>query len=279
VAAVVTVVASTVSGIIVARRAATGSVIGSAMPAPASGPSLAVLPFENVGAASDAYFAQGVSDELTSRLTSVAGVRVMSAASTRTYRNTTKPRDQIGRELGVEYLLDGHVRWDRADADTAARRVRVTVELVRMRDGSAVWAENYETKTQDLFAVEGQIGESVAAALEVALAARERKTIAARPTDNFEAYSYYLRGEALRVAEEDALHNNPRAVEMFEHAIALDPKFALAYAQLSIVHANIYWSNADRTSKRLALAKAAVDSALRIDPDLMEGHYALVFYY
>jgi serine/threonine-protein kinase len=250
---------------------------GSAMPAPASGPSLAVLPFENVGPANDAYFALGVSDELTSRLTSVAGVRVMSAASMRTYRNTTKARDQIGRELGVEYLLDGRVRWDRNDS--FARRLRVTVELVRMRDGSAVWADNYEAKAEDLFTVEGQIGERVAAALEVALAARERKSIAARPTENFEAYSYFLRGEALRVAEEDALNNSPRAVEMFERAITLDPKFALAYARLSITHANIYWSNTDRTSKRLALVKAAADSALRIDPDLAEGHLALGIYY
>ena len=177
---------------------------GDAVPAAATGPTLAVLPFENIGAADDAYFAQGVSDELTSRLTSVAGVRVMSPGSTRQYRNTTKSRDQIGRELGVDYLLDGHVRWDRSDS--AARRVRVTVELVRSRDGSSVWADHYEAKTEDLFTVEGTIGERVAAALEVALGERERQTISARPTENFEAYSYFLRGEALRTAEEDALH-------------------------------------------------------------------------
>jgi serine/threonine-protein kinase len=271
------VVAIIAAGVVAARRAATGAMTGSAMPAPASGPSLAVLPFENVGAAGDTYFAQGVSDELTSRLTSVAGVRVMASGSTRQYRNTGKSRDQIARELGVQYLLDGRVRWDRAD--TVARRVRVTVELVRMSDGSAVWADHYEAKAEDLFDVEGQIGERVAAALEVALAPHERATIAARPTENFEAYSYYLRGEALRAAEEDALNNNPRAVEMFERAVALDPKFALAYARLSVTHANIYWSNADRTSKRLALVKAAADSALRIDPTLPEAHLALGRYY
>jgi serine/threonine-protein kinase len=277
VAAAMVLTASVAAGVVAIRRAATGAMTGSARPAPASGPSLAVLPFQNIGPADDEYFAQGVSDELTSRLTSIAGVRVMSAGSMRSYRNSGRTRDQIGRELGVEYLLDGHVRWDRAD--TAARRVRVTVELVRMRDGSSVWADHYETKAEDLFSVEGQIGERVASALEVALAARERKTIAARPTDNFEAYSYYLRGEALRVAEEDAVKNLPLAVEMFDRAVTLDPKFALAYAQLSITHANIYWSNADRTSKRLALVKAAADSALRLDPDLAEGHLALGTYY
>jgi serine/threonine-protein kinase len=272
-AAVVTVAA----GVVELRRAATGAMAGSAMPIPASGPTLAVLPFENVGAADDAYFAVGVSDELASRLTSVAAVRVMSPGSTRQYRNTRKPRDQIGRELGVDYLLDGRVRWDRSD--TAARRVRVTVELVRMRDGSSVWADHYDAKTEDLFDVEGQIGERVATALEIALGARERRTISARPTENFEAYSYFLRGEALRTAEEDAINNSPRAVEMFERAVALDPKFALAFARLAKTHADIYWANTDRTAKRLALVKAAADSAVRLDPELPEAHIALGIYY
>jgi len=268
---------SVAAGVVALRRSATGELSGSAMPFPASGPTLAVLPFENVGAADDAYFATGVSDELASRLTSVAAVRVMSPGSTRQYRNTTKPRDQIGRELGVDYLLDGRVRWDRSD--TAARRVRVTVELVRMRDGSSVWADHYDARTADLFDVEGQIGERVATALEIALGARERKTISARPTENFEAYSYFLRGEALRTAEEDALNNSPRAVEMFQRAVALDPKFALAFARLAKTHADIYWANTDRTARRLALVKTAADSAVRLDPELPEAHMALAIYY
>jgi len=277
VAAAVAGSVSIAAGIVALRRSATGELSGSAMPFPAAGPSLAVLPFENVGAADDAYFAAGVGDELASRLTSVAAVRVMSPGSTRQYRNTKKPREQIGRELGVDYLLDGRVRWD--GSDTAARRVRVTVELVRMRDGSSVWADHYDAKAADLFDVEGQIGERVATALEIALGARERKTISARPTQNFEAYSYFLRGEALRTAEEDALNNSPRAVQMFERAVTLDPKFALAFARLAKTHADLYWANTDRTAKRLALAKAAADSALRLDPELPEAHMALGTYY
>ncbi len=249
----------------------------SAMPTAASGPTLAVLPFENVGPAEDAYFAQGVSDELASRLTSVAGVRVMSPGSTRRYRNTTKPHDQIGRELGVDYLLEGRVRWDRAD--TTARRVRVTVEMVRMRDGSSVWADHYEAKTEDLFNVEGQIGERVAAALEIALEDRERQAISVTPTENFEAYSYFLRGEALRTAEEDAVNNSPRAVQMYERAVALDPKFALAFARLSKTHADLYWASTDRTARRLALARDAAEIAVRLDPELPEARLALGTYY
>jgi serine/threonine-protein kinase len=276
-AATLALAVSVTAGVVLARRAATGAMIGSAMPAPMSGPSLAVLPFENVGAADDAYFAEGVSDGLVGRLTSVSGVRVMSPRSTRQYRNTAKPRDQIARELGVDYLLDGRVRWDGADA--ATRRVRVTVELVRMRDGSSVWADNYEARVQDLFNVEGQIGEHVAAALEVAHGARERKTLAARPTENFEAYSYYLRGEALRLAEEDAVNNTPRAIQMFERAVALDPTFALAFARLAKAHGDIYWANTDRTAKRLALMRTAAETAVRLDPDLPEAHLAFAHYY
>ena len=276
-AAALVAVASVAVGIVGLRRAATGALSGSAMPAPASGPTLAVLPFQNIGATDDAYFATGVSDELASRLTSLGGMRVMSSGSTRQYRNTTKPRNQVGRELGVDYLLDGHVRWARSDS--AARRVRVTVELVRTRDGSSVWADHYEAKTEDLFDVEGQIGERVASALEIALGARERKTISARPTENFEAYSYYLRGEALRAAAEDELHNMPRAVEMFERAVALDPKFALAYARLAKAHSSLYGANTDRTAKRLALMRSAAETAVRLDPELPEAHIALGAYY
>jgi serine/threonine-protein kinase len=249
---------------------------GDAIPAAATGPKLAVLPFENIGLAADAYFAQGVSDELTSRLTSVAGVRVMSPGSTRQYRNTTKSRADVGRELGADYLLEGHVRWDRSDS--ASRRVRVTVELVRSRDGSSVWADRYEAKTEDLFTVEGTIGEKVAAALEVALDEPERRTISARPTENFEAYSSFLHGEELR-REPDVLNTVPRAIVMYERAVALDPKFALAFARLALTHGDLYWSNIDRTARRLAQMRPAAEKAVQLAPDLPEAHLALGMYY
>jgi tetratricopeptide (TPR) repeat protein len=142
-----------------------------------------------------------------------------------------------------------------------------------------VWADRYDAKAQDLFAMEGSIGEQVAAALQVALAEPERRAISARPTTNFEAYSYFLRAEALRTAPEDALNSAPRAVAMYERAVALDPKFALAFARLSMTHNGIYWANTDRTAKRLALVRAAAETAVRLDPNLAEGHLALGFYY
>ena len=285
VAGALAAVVATVVALDAVRRAATVRRPATAVEAPnagfgvvpTSGPSLAVLPFENVGPAEDAYFAQGVGVELTSRLTNLSGVRVLSANSAREYRNTTKSRAQIGQELGVDYLLAGHVRWDQANA--AAHRVRVTVELVRSRDGSSVWADRYDEKADDLFAMEGSIGEKVAAALQVALAEPERRAISARPTANFEAYSYFLRGEAFRTAPEDAHNTLPRAVDMFERAVALDPTFALAFARLSMTHNSIYWGNTDRTAKRLALVRAAAETAVRLNPDLAEGHLALGFYY
>ena len=288
-AAALAAAAATVAGGVALRRAwtaaPTGAAIsgagpnagsGDAIPAPATGPKLAVLPFENIGPADDAYFAMGVSDELASRLTGVSGVRVMSPGSTRQYRNTTKSRTDVGRELGADYLLEGHVRWDRADS--ASRRVRVTVELVRSRDGSSVWADRYEAKTEDLFAVEGTIGEKVAAALEVALDEPERKTISARPTDNFEAYSLFLHAEELRM-EPDALTTVPRAIAMYERAVTLDPKFALAFARLALTHGDLYWSNMDRTARRLAQMRPAAEKAVQLAPDLPEAHLALGMYY
>ena len=290
VAAVLAITVGLTAGVVALRRASIAAPAGATAPATApnadsanqatptaTGPTLAVLPFENIGHADDAYFAEGVSDELTSRLTSVSGVQVMSSGSTRQYRNTTKSRADVGRELGVDYVLDGHVRWDRADS--AARRVRITVELIRSRDGSSVWSDRYEAKTEGLFAMEGAIGEKVAAALEVALDEPERRSISARPTENFEAYSYFLRGEALRTAEEDAFNASPRAVAMYERAVALDPKFSLAFARLAQTHGAIYWANTDRTAKRLTLMREAAETAIRLDPDLPEGHLALGYYY
>jgi TolB-like protein/Flp pilus assembly protein TadD len=291
VAAAVATVVGVTGAIGALRRVATGvpavaALLGgapnvgsrNAMPAAANGPRLAVLPFENIGPADDAYFAQGVGDELTSRLTSISGVRVMSPGSTRQYRSTTKPPAEVGRELGADYLLEGHVRWDRSDS--ASRRVRVTVELIRARDGSSIWADRFEAKTEDLFAVEASIGEKVAASLEVALDEPQRQTISARPTENFEAYSYYLQGEAIRTSGElNGLTASPRAIALYERAVALDPKFALAFARLSLTHGDVYWSNVDRTSRRLAPLRAAAEKAIELDPNLPEARYAMGMYY
>jgi serine/threonine-protein kinase len=248
-----------------------------AVTAPDGGPKLAVLPFENLGPQEDAYFAQGVGDGLASRLTSVAGVRVISPASTRQYRNTTKPAVQVGRELGVEYLLGGRVRWDRADQ--GPRRMRVTVELVRASDGRSCGPTATTPRPTVCLPWRVPIGERVTRALAVALGARERQTISTRPTTSFEAYTYFLRGEALRTDWVDEYKAKINAVTLYERAVSLDPKFALAFARLAETHGNIYWASVDRTAKRLTLMRDAAETAVRLDPDLAEGHLALGYYY
>ncbi|HEY0779476.1 MAG TPA: tetratricopeptide repeat protein, partial [Gemmatirosa sp.] len=235
-------------------------------------PALAVLPFENVGAPGDAYFADGVGDELASRLTSLQGLRVIPPRSAREYRGSAKPPAQVGRELGADYLLTGQASWDRSGG---AGRVRVTAELVRARDGSAVWADRYVADAADVIAVEGQIGERVAAALELALGEPARRTLATRPTVDFEAYSAFLRGEALRTAPAGDAAVWREAVGEYGRAVVRDPHFALAYARLSEVHSLLYHWNADPTERRLALARDAAERAVRLDPALAEAHLAL----
>ncbi|GJG88098.1 hypothetical protein tb265_32790 [Gemmatimonadetes bacterium T265] len=239
---------------------------------------VAVLPFDNVGPPGDAYFADGVTDELASRLTSLAGLRVISPRSTREYRNAAKPPAQIGRELGADYLLQGRARWERAgagDGDAGAGRVRVSAELVSVRDGSMVWADRYAADAGDVVAVEGAIGERVAAALELALGARARETLAARPTADFEAYTHFLRGEALRTAPTAEAGEKLEAIAEYEWAVARDPTFALAYARLSQVHSRVAHDNVDPSAARRALARATADTAVRLAPALSEAHLAL----
>ena len=287
----VTVVAAAGAATVVRRVVAPAARAPSAAPtAPTAAAdrrrTLAVLPFENVGPSGDAYFADGVADELASRLTSLAGLRVISPRSTREYRGTAKPPTRIGAELGADYLLQGRVRWERAGdggPDAGVGRVRVTAELVSARDGSAVWADRYAAAVRDVIDVEGEIGERVAAALELALGDGARQALAARPTANFDAYSDFLRGEALRVAPSGPSGAWQGAVTRYERAVARDPRFALAYARLSEMQSRLYHAEFDaefdRSEARLTRARAAGETAVRLDPTLAEGHLALGLYY
>ena len=237
-------------------------------------PTVAVLPFENAGATGDAYLADGVSEELASRLTILAGLRVIAMRSTREYRNTPKSTGQIGRELGADFLLVGRVRGERRGGPAAAE-VRVVAELVRVRDGTDVWAGRYAADVGDVTAVAGTIGERVAGVLAPALDAEAHAALAERPTGDFDAYTHFLRGEALRTAPEGPAGAWQGAVAEYERAVALDPRFALAYARLSQVHSRLYQRNVDRSAMRLARALAAGETAARLAPDLAEAHLAL----
>jgi serine/threonine-protein kinase len=237
---------------------------------------LAVLPFENLGAPEQEYFAAGITDEITTQLAKVSGLGVISRTSVLQYKNTKKTVQQIGKELGVQYVLEGTILWDKSEG---SNRVRINPQLIRVKDGTHVWAETYDRVLEQIFALQSDIAEKVASALNITLVEAEQRSIAAKPTENLEAYEYYLRGN-------DYLNGSYGekgyriAIDMYEKAVEIDPTFALAYASLSRAHSGMYWFYLDdRTDERLNKAKEAVDKALKLKPDLPEAHLALGYYY
>jgi serine/threonine-protein kinase len=237
---------------------------------------LAVLPFENLGRPEDEYFASGLSEEITSRLTGLRSLGVITRASAGEYKETDRPLGEIGRELGVDYVLEGSVRWDSADG---TRRARVIPKLIRVSDGSYLWSERYDTRFADLFEMQAQIAEEVAKALDVTIGGQERQALARRPTENPEAYADYLRGTDYMVGSWGEAKRLRIAREMFDRAIALDSGFALAYAELSQVHSTLYASTTDGQEENVQQAKLAAEKAVLLQPDLAEAHIALGYYH
>jgi serine/threonine protein kinase len=234
---------------------------------------LAVLPFENLGAPEQEYFAAGITDEITTQLAKVSGLGVISRTSVLPYKNTDKTIQQIGKELGVQYLLEGTILWDKSEV---TNRVRINPQLIRVKDGTHVWAESYDRVLEQIFALQSDIADKVASALDITLIETEKRSIAAKPTENLEAYEYYLRGEDCR---NNRVRDICNSIDMYEKAVEIDPTFALAYARLSVEHSFQYWAYYDRTDERLNKAKEAVDRALELKPDLPEAHMALGYYY
>jgi len=234
---------------------------------------LAVLPFKNLGRAEDAYFADGVTEEVTSRLAMLSGLGVISRTSADQYANSTKPLKVIARELGAGYVLEGSVRLDRPDKGPG--RVRVTPQLIRVRDDTHLWSFPYEGDLKDVFSVQSQIAEKVAGALVEALPGAQREMMTGRPTENLAAYDAYMQGERMR-ARENSNHASLLAAEkLLLEATSADPRFALAFAKLALLHMRMYESFMDHSQQRLAAARAAADSAIALDASLPDGHLAL----
>jgi TolB-like protein len=245
-------------------------------PAPPEPKRIVVLPFENLGAGDDAYFAAGITEEITSRLASVSGLAVASRTTAVQYDRAGKTLRQVGADLRVEFVLEGTVRWARK-GDTS--RVRVTPQLIRVSDDSHLWADRYDRDLDDIFDVQSEIAKSVVEKLGVTLLEPEREAIVARPTQNMDAYQAYLRGLDYAGRLDYSADNFESAVRMFQRAVDLDPSFALAHALLGYHHAQVHFFGFDRHPDRLARAKASADKALELVPDLPEAHRALGKYY
>jgi eukaryotic-like serine/threonine-protein kinase len=239
---------------------------------------LAVLPFENDGPASDEYFADGLTDAITNRLASLHGLGVIDRRSARQYKSTTKSARDIGRELGVEYVLEGTVRW--AQDANGGQKVEITPTLVHTSDLKVRPAGGpYIVVPSDVFQVDSDVATKVADALDVTLNTNEMHALHARPTRNADAYDAYLRGDAIDKDNTMQLNANDvrLATEQYQRATNLDPHFALALAKLGDEELRSAVLNQFDTA-RVRLAGALIDSALKLDPDLPEGHAERSFY-
>jgi TolB-like protein/Flp pilus assembly protein TadD/predicted Ser/Thr protein kinase len=240
---------------------------------------LVVLPFGNLGPPEDEYFADGISEEITSRLSALHGLGVISRTSAKLYKKVDKTIQQIGKELGVDYILEGTVRWDRSAGGKG--RVRVTPQLVRVSDDTHIWSDSYNRALEDIFSVQSEIAEQVAKKLDIVVLEPERKAIYAKPTYNLEAYDCYLRAREHVSKGWNNLDPEEfeKAVNLYIKALELDPEFTFAYIALSFAHSLAYISGIDRIEERIIKSKQAVDKAIELEPDLPEVKSALGIYY
>ncbi len=236
---------------------------------------IVVLPFENLGLPENEYFADGLTEEITSKLSSLSGLNVIARQSAIQYKKTTKSIQQIGEELGVSYILQGTVRWETVGGN---EHVRVTPQLIDVSEGTQIWSQASEEILSSSFKLQSKIAESVVQALDIKLVLSEKQTLTSDITTNAEAYEYYLRG--ITLFRKSYNERDYRAAEeMLLKATELDPNFSHAYAILSTVHSGIYWEYFDHTENRALKAKLAAEKALELEPNLIEGHVAMGWYY
>jgi TolB-like protein/DNA-binding winged helix-turn-helix (wHTH) protein/Flp pilus assembly protein TadD len=251
---------------------------GATGPKPARA-QVAILPFESVGPGDDAVFVAGMTEEIAVWLSTVNRLVVVPRAASRRYANTGRSAKEIGRELGVDYLLEGTVLWARA-ADGQSR-VRISPRLIRVADGTSVWSEVYDRTLVDTFQAQSDIARQVADHLHVSLRKGEQAAMALLElhlTDSEEAYKAFLQGRVY-ATDRDTVQDMNLAVSMFQRAFDLDSKMALASAELSRAHARLYHTGADRSEQRLRMAKLAAERALELAPADPRVHLAVAFYH
>jgi len=282
-AAVSAVAVLAVAGLFLARprslsgpaRVPTSSVStarGLSAPAPIPEKSVAVLPFDNLSdERENAYFAAGVQDEITTNLARIAELKVISRTSANLYKSGN-PRNsrEIAQQLGVAHLLEGNVQ-------RIGNRLRVNAQLIKAPTDTHVWAQTYDRDVADLFAIQSEIAQAIAAQLHAKISLAEKLSIERAPTADLNAFNLYTRAQSLsspaffsNAGKKDLLE----AVDLLNQAVSRDPTFFQAYCQLAWVHDVLYFLGYDRTSARLALAEAAIQAAFRLRPDAGEAHLA-----
>jgi serine/threonine protein kinase/Tfp pilus assembly protein PilF len=233
---------------------------------------IAVLPFENRSEdKGNAYFADGIQDEILTRLCKIADLKVISRTSTLRYQSNPGNLREIAKQLGVQNILEGSVQ-------KVADHVRVNVQLINAQTDSHLWAEIYDRKVTDILAVESDVAKAIAASLRAKLTGGEEQALAVRPTNNPEAYDFYLRGLALEANigySNDALW---KAIDFYERAVELDPQFAFAWARLSRAEAFSYFHSGDTTSGHPDVARRALETAQVLQPNAPEIQLALGWY-
>jgi len=232
---------------------------------------LAVLPFENLGPPGEEYFADGITEELIAKLAKVEGLGVIARTSVMRYKDTEKSIDDIGDELGVDYILESTIRWQRL-SDTESR-VRITPQLIRVSDETHLWAEVYQRDMNDIFAIQEEIAGQVAQALDIALlAAGEKGRRIQYPTDDTDAYRAYLEGRFWW--NKRSQEGFDRAIELFDEAIRIDPEYALAYAGKAECYCMLAIHLA-RPAEFVEIARAAAEKAVELNDAVPEAHSAL----
>jgi serine/threonine protein kinase/tetratricopeptide (TPR) repeat protein len=236
---------------------------------------IVVLPFENLGPNDKDYFVDGMTDEVTSRLSGLSSLKVIARSSAVQYKKTTKTLKQIGDELGVNYILQGTVRWENVNGQT---HVRVNPTLIKVEDETQAWSESMESVLSSAFTLQSDIASRVAGAMNIALATTEHNSLTTSLTENSEAYDNYL--QAVEYADRSISKSDQEiAIKLFTKAVRLDPKFAAAYARLGKAHASFYWFFYDRTANRIEMAREAAEKAIALSPELSEAHEAMGWFH
>jgi TolB-like protein/class 3 adenylate cyclase/Tfp pilus assembly protein PilF len=236
--------------------------------------SIAVLPFGNLSRdAENAYFAEGIQDEILTRLSKIADLKVISRTSTQHYKSAPENLPEIAKQLGVAHILEGSVQKS-GDA------VRVNVQLIKAANDSHLWADTFDRKLIDIFSVESEVAKAIADQLRAKLTGQEEQVIAAKPTDNPEAYDAYLRGLAYNLKTANSPGNSLGAQKYLREAVRLDPKFALGWALLSFVEARGYLTQTLQPTVALREeARQAAETALALQPNLGEAVLAKGYYH